>query len=120
MRKLARRAASFAAVISTLAWSRAFATDCGIIGGSTVGDKCKTGEWSFEDIPKVISYATNVLLGFTGTISMIAIIFGGYKYAIGSSQGDTTKGKEAIIYGIVGFIVSALAWFIVRLVLDNL
>ncbi len=121
-----RALAALSAVAVTSAWSSVFAkddiTDCGILAG--VGADCKNklrnGNVSFDDIPAIIQTATSILLGLTGTISMLMVILGGFKYALGSVEGDKTKGKEAVIYGIAGFAVSALAWFIVKLVLDNL
>lgn len=127
MRITPRTLAALSAVTATSAWSAAFAADgkleeCGILAGA--GTDCKrklrNGDISFDDVPLIIQSATTILLGLTGTISMIMIIVGGFKYALGSIEGDKTKGKEAVIYGIAGFAVSASAWFIVKLVLDNL
>lgn len=130
MKSLLRTLVASATTLSTLAWSHVFADtasleNCGILAGATSSDeKCKdklrNGNLNFEDIPNIIQTATSILLGFTGTISMIMIIIGGFKYALGSIEGDKTKGKDTIIYGISGFVVSAAAWFIIKLVLDNL
>lgn len=60
----------------------------------------------------------NVIVGFVGVIAVIAIVIGGVYYVI--SVGDsskTTKGKNAILYGIVGLVISLLAFAIVNFVL---
>ena len=115
-----------AAVAATSGWSAAFAandiTDCGFLAGLGKGckDKLRTGDISFDDIPGIIQFATSLLLGLTGTISMIAIIWGGFKYAWGAATGDPSIGKRAIVYGITGFVISAMSYFAVNLVINNL
>lgn len=53
-----------------------------------------------------------------GIVSVIMIILGGISYA--TSQGDpgkVKKGKDTILYGIIGLIVALLAFAIVNFVL---
>jgi hypothetical protein len=56
-----------------------------------------------------------------GIIAVVMIILGGISYA--TSQGDPgkiKKGKETILYGIIGLVVSLLAFAIVNFVLGAL
>ena len=53
-----------------------------------------------------------------GTVSVIMIILGGISYA--TSQGDAAKvkkGKDTILYGIIGLVIALLAYAIVAFVL---
>ena len=75
----------------------------------------KTG---LEDSIKMILNAVFVLIGI---ISVVMIILGGITYA--TSQGDpgkVKKGKDTILYGVIGLVVALLAFAIVQFVLDAL
>ncbi len=67
---------------------------------------------------KMILNAVFVLIGI---ISVVMIILGGITYA--TSQGDpgkVKKGKDTILYGVIGLVVALLAFAIVQFVLDAL
>ncbi|MDD5769384.1 MAG: hypothetical protein PHE25_00300 [Candidatus Gracilibacteria bacterium] len=98
--------------------SQIFATDAGILGSKSVSD-LRNGNIHSEDIPKMISYAIDFLMGIAGTISVIFIIIGSYKIALGTLEGDKSKGKETIFHAIAGFVLAALSWMIMKLVIDN-
>lgn len=75
----------------------------------------KTG---LEASIKTILNAVFVLIGI---ISVVMIILGGITYA--TSQGDpgkVKKGKDTILYGVIGLVVALLAFAIVQFVLDAL
>lgn len=62
----------------------------------------------------------NVALGVLGLVAVIVIIIGGVTYV--TSQGEAakvTKAKNTIIYGVVGLVVSLLAFAIVNFVLTK-
>jgi len=59
-------------------------------------------------------------LGIAGTISVIFVIIGAYQILFGSLQQNKSKGRDTIIAALGGFALSALAWFIVRFIIDNL
>lgn len=82
-------------------------------------DKLRNGDVGFETIPTIIMSLTNFILGLSGTISMVMIIYGAVQMSFGSySSGE--KGKKIISGGIIGFVISVSGWFIIRLVIDNL
>lgn len=73
-----------------------------------------------EEIQGKISNIYDVIIGIVGVICVVVIIVGGIFMT--TSAGDpskVTKGKNAVIYGIVGLVVSVLAWAIIRFVLSN-
>lgn len=62
----------------------------------------------------------NVVLGVIGVVAVVMIILGGVSYT--TSQGDPEKikkGKNTILYGIIGLVVAMLAFAVVNFVLKN-
>ncbi|MBO7699190.1 hypothetical protein J6S39_00680 [Candidatus Saccharibacteria bacterium] len=62
----------------------------------------------------------SVAIGVIGVAAVIVIIMGGVTYV--TSQGDAgkvTKAKNTIIYGVIGLVISILAFAIVNFVLRN-
>ena len=62
----------------------------------------------------------NWVLAAMGLIAVIMVIVGGFTYM--TSQGDPTKtkkGRDTILYGIIGLIIALLAFAIVNFVLGN-
>ncbi len=99
--------------------------DAGIFEGSGVGeDDIRKGNITFDDIPNMIMAVTNWVLGIAATIAVFAIIFGALKLTLGSGalggSDGKTEAKNALQYGITGFVVAVSAWLIVQFVLSNL
>ena len=66
----------------------------------------------------LISILINFLLWAVGILSVVLIIFSGFRYI--TSAGDAAKTKSAqtaLTYSIVGLIVAILAWVIVKMIL---
>ena len=69
----------------------------------------------------LIKTVVNVLLWAVGILSVIMIIFSGFRYI--TSSGDASKTKSAqntLIYSVVGLIVASMAWAIVNMVIKRL
>ena len=69
----------------------------------------------------LIKTVVNILLWAVGILSVIMIIFSGFRYI--TSAGDATKTKSAqstLTYAVVGLIVAVFAWAIVNIVLDRI
>jgi hypothetical protein len=61
------------------------------------------------------------VFGIAGAVAVVFIILGGIKYA--TSQGnaaDLQKGKDMIVYSLVGLVVIIMAFAIVQLVTQEL
>ena len=73
------------------------------------------------DLTGQIALIINAIIGIIGIISVVVIILGGITYS--TSQGDTAKvkkGKDTILYGVIGLIISLLAFAIVNFVISSL
>ena len=69
----------------------------------------------------LIKTVVNVLLWAVGILSVIMIIFSGFRYI--TSAGDASKTKSAqstLIYSVVGLIVAIMAYAIVNMVTNRL
>ena len=74
-----------------------------------------------DDLNGIIKTIINTLIFIIGMVAVIMIILGGISYA--TSQGDPAKvkkGKDTILYGIIGVIVALLAFAIVNFVIGAL
>ncbi|MBR3322788.1 hypothetical protein IKG13_01885 [Candidatus Saccharibacteria bacterium] len=79
------------------------------------------GGGSSDDLEGNIGLIINAIIGFVAIIAVIVIIIGGINYTM--SQGDpqkTKKAKDTILYGVIGLIISLLAFAIVNFVLNAL
>lgn len=72
---------------------------------------------SRDTAPSVIQALINVVVGVIGVVAVAVIIYGGFTYATSTGDaGKVAKGKNIILYGIVGLIVSIMAFAIVAFV----
>ncbi len=79
---------------------------------------CATeGDSSFASLmAKVI----NIFSVVVGSVSVIMIIIGGFRYIIsGGDSGGVTAGKNTILYAIVGLVIVLFSQVIVRFVLTK-
>ena len=73
------------------------------------------------DVTNTVGTALNVVFGIVAIIAVVMIVIGGVSYA--TSQGDpgkVKKGKDTIMYGIIGMIIALLAFAIVNFVFKGL
>ena len=78
------------------------------------------GNNSSEGLMRTIKTIINVVLGVVGIIAVVMVIVGGISMA--TSQGDTAKvakGRNTVLYGVVGLVVALLAFAIVNFVLTS-
>lgn len=91
------------------------AGDCASAGTlATNPDSCEA-----SDLNTVIKTIVNTLIFVIGIVAVIMIILGGISYA--TSQGDPAKvkkGKDTVLYGIIGLVIALLAYAIVNFVLN--
>ena len=93
------------------------AKDCTKASAIASAKKCAED----NDLHANTALIINAIIGIIGIIAVVMIVVGGITYS--TSQGDpakTKKGKDTILYGVIGVIVSLLAFAIVNFVLDAL
>lgn len=66
----------------------------------------------------VFTKISNTLLLVIGVISVIMLIYGGFRYIIsGGDNKKVTDAKNTILYAIIGLIISLLAYAIINFVI---
>ena len=93
---------------------------------ATAVEKAKDGvknvnDGNNTDLEANVKNIINAVIGVIGIIAVVVIILGGVTYA--TSQGDPAKvkkGKDTILYGVIGLVVALLAFAIVNFVLAAL
>ena len=107
-------------ILAFLLWlhSQIYATDAGVLGWVTK-EQLRNWDIHTDDIPKIISYAIDYLMWVAGTIAVIFVIIWAYKIALGTLEGDKSKGKQTIYYALAWFALASLSWIIMKFVIDN-
>ena len=73
------------------------------------------------DMNGIVINIINAILGIVGLIAVVMIILGGISYM--TSSGDSAKvkkGKDTILYGVIGLVIVGLAYAIVNFVLSSI
>ncbi len=94
-------------------------TDIGGYGDVCIGlgTMIRTGDISLRQIPCFIKFFSQTLIAIAGTLSVIFVMVGGYRYTLaGESQHE--EAKRTITYALIGLIVSLLAWILVDIVIQ--
>ena len=79
------------------------------------------GAASGVDVSGTISKITTFIFALLGIVAVFVIILGGFNMMTSSGDpGKVKKGKDTILWGIIGLVVAILAYAIVRFVLQQL
>lgn len=92
-------------------------------GGKLENDKdltCNfnTGDFHFGCIPYYIKYLIQGIIALAGTLAVIFIMVGGFKYIFSAVSEEKEAGKETIKNAIFGLIIAGMAWIIVTMVVS--
>ena len=72
-------------------------------------------EGYFQDIINFLKNAINPIAGILVGLAFIYFVWGVIKYVISSDPTKKEESKSTIIYGLIGLLIIASAWGIVRL-----
>ena len=89
--------------------------------GTASGGVTSVNPGASTDLMGGIKLILTAVFSIIGVVAVVMIILGGISYA--TSQGDpgkVKKGKDTILYGVIGLIVALLAFAIVNFVLGAL
>lgn len=94
-------------------------TDVGGYGDACVGlaGMIRNGTIGLRQIPCFIKYFTQTLIAIAGSLSVIFVMIGGYRYTLGGDEAKD-EAKRTITYALIGLAVSLLAWVLVDIVLQ--
>jgi hypothetical protein len=107
----------FSAVPALAATDASKQAACEAIGGTYSGGTCSDGSAKAQP-QDLISEIITIFSWVVGAISVIMLIFGGFKYVTsGGDSGKITSAKNTIVYALVGLVIVALSQVIVNFVL---
>jgi hypothetical protein len=84
---------------------------------NVLGCAIKTGRIKLYMMPFYITYLIEFLLAIAGLISVLFVIYGGFKYTIGGLIEDKESGKKTIMYALLGLVVALSSWMIVNFIM---
>lgn len=76
-----------------------------------------SGDIHLGHMPCFLKIFTQTLIGIAGSLAVLFVMIGGYRYVIGRDE-DKDAAKKTITYALIGLAVTLLAWIIVDLVLQ--
>lgn len=72
-------------------------------------------------LPEIVQSILNWIFGVIGIIAVIMVILGGFKLMTSTGDpGRVKKGKDTILYGIIGLVIALLAFAIVNFVINGI
>lgn len=72
-------------------------------------------------LPEIVQGILNWIFGVIGIIAVIMVILGGFKLMTSTGDpGRVKKGKDTILYGIIGLVIALLAFAIVNFVINGI
>jgi hypothetical protein len=78
----------------------------------------KTGSIHLWMIPYYIRYILQFIIGMSGLAAVGGIIYGGYMYLFAGVSSEKDQGKKAIQYGIIGMVMTLVAWAFVNIIIS--
>ena len=91
-------------------------------GGASAGIGAARGDNTPSNLvngdSSIIKRAINIMLFTVGVLSVVMLIFGGFRYVIsGGKKESVTNAKNTILYAIVGLLVAVFAYAIINFIL---
>lgn len=83
-------------------------------------ERIRTGDIHVDDLPSIITTATDYIFWFAWTIAVLFIIIWAYQIAIWAITSNTSTWRETIIYALWGLALSGLSWIIINFIISNL
>ena len=76
---------------------------------------------SESSVSKIIEQVVNLLTFIIGTAAVVIIVVAGLMYVVsGGNPQNTARAKDAIIYAVVGLIVTVMARLVVNFVISRI
>lgn len=91
-------------------------------GGAPAGVNAARGDNTPTNLingdTSIVKRSINIMLFGVGVLSVIMLIFGGFRYVIsGGKKESVTNAKNTILYAIIGLLVAVFAYAIINFIL---
>ena len=74
-----------------------------------------------DDLVTNITNIINAIIAILGIVCVVVMIIGGVNYMTSSGDaGKVKKGKDTILYGLIGLVICVLAFALVNFVIINI
>ena len=97
--------------------------NCGASGcaGSGAGKSKGSGQTTnLAGNGGIFETVTNVLLFLVGSIAVIMMVVGGFKYVVSNGDSNSVQSaKNTILYAVIGLVVAIIAYAVVRFVITQ-
>lgn len=103
--------------------SNAFLSAIGVSGGRLIPLKCtdtgassgNVNDCGLNEIMQTVVNFTQLLLGLTGSLALLAFLYGGVLWIISAGKSEMVeKGKQAITAAVIGLVIMLTSWLIVN------
>ena len=84
-------------------------------GMDVLGCGIRTGQIRLWMVPFYIRYMLEFVIQISGLACVASTVYGGFLYLFAGVSEDKDKGKKAITYGVIGMVITFLAWGIVNI-----
>ena len=89
-------------------------------GGSTAEPKGLPNPLGTDKPNILVGNIINFILGFVGTIALVLFIYGGFTWMLSAGSPDKVKkGKNIIVWAVIGLFVVFTAYILVRFVIQG-
>jgi len=93
-------------------------------GGAPAGVNAARGDNTPTNLingdTSIVKRGINIMLFGVGVLSVIMLIFGGFRYVVSSGNKDAvTSAKNTILYAVIGLLVALFAYAIIQFVLNT-
>ncbi len=82
----------------------------------TLGLLIQGGDVSLRNLPCFLQYIAQTLIAVAGTLSVIYVMIGGYRYVMQGEEGKE-EAKKTVTYALTGLALALMAWIITDIVL---
>jgi hypothetical protein len=90
------------------------------VGSNTVTPKELPNPLGTDNPNILVGNIINFILGFVGTIALVLFIYGGFTWMLSAGSTDKVKkGKNIIIWAVIGLFVVFAAYILVRFVIQG-
>lgn len=76
---------------------------------------------SSNSIPALIGRVINAVLGVVGSIALLMVIYGGFTWMLAAGNGEKIKkGRDIIVWAMLGLVVIFTSYALVRFVITSI
>lgn len=95
-------------------------TNIGGFGDACIGlaNMIREGTLTTRQIPCFLKYFAQTLIALAGSLSVIFVMIGGFRYVVEASDDSRAEAKRTITYALIGLGVTLLSWVLVDIVLQ--